>query len=426
MVLTLVGRLQPGEEASAAVLFSSDFLFRPKSSTEEQSTVSSFFMRELCSSDHARAQLDHSFKLQSGFGITRDGWGAFEIGSLLPEVDRNTPGRNPLGGLLPLGKLWLWKALASRTDGKDEIRTLLELILEVEDENGFSSQIPSGAKLYFVMNVCLQPERVLQDGCVSEIVMKLFDRYLESSTDMNDFVRGLTRACFDHSKTGTDMESATRTGEFDPNDQKLLNVLVGDNVLSKRESQVLTDFVGDLCTVFTEYGAQYDAFTKCIRLFIGSSFPENTRLSALQNLADVLYLLTLPVEREELAGPELRTALEQSLTFGGTDDDGGLLSKRRDPPSVLDTIEAMLKRDLLLKEGLFYLFAIASLARSVYVGSRIDPASPGSSARRLDGLDSRTRELVREIVRKFQMLEKNTTKALAQVTMEVFCDPSIQ
>jgi hypothetical protein len=97
----------------AAVLFSQNGLFEPNDNPlqgddSNSLSISSMSLGKLCGSDRARTQVDHSFKLQHGFGISPEGFGAFALDSLLSDA-KQPDSSNEL--VLPIGTLWLWQSL---------------------------------------------------------------------------------------------------------------------------------------------------------------------------------------------------------------------------------------------------------------------------------------------------------------------------
>ena len=154
-------------------------------------------------SDRARTQLDHSFKLQHGFGLTSAGFGPFALQSLLSAADQpSMPTSTNEGGkvedqLLPMGKFWLFQCLsgsvrigegqfdAGTKEATKVIAAVLQLILDQDEAEevmkitGYSTQLPMGSKLYHVMNVCLQSEEVLSNDIIQDAGEAIIDRYLK-------------------------------------------------------------------------------------------------------------------------------------------------------------------------------------------------------------------------------------------------------
>jgi hypothetical protein len=453
---SLIGRLQLGEEAIAAILCSSDVLFRTDFETRSSvSPLSSFLMKELCSTSLARQQLDHSFRLYFGFGITADEWGPFEMGTLLSGNDSPaTPAPVPFTELLlPMGPLWLPKILSGamiqsqydessiENDSRDITRIVsasLELLLRLEYEKvdvsvSYAAQSPNGAKLYYLMNVFLHPEGVLRDDRVNHLASNLFDRLLLQNKERSTGTllgKSFSQACFDHSQISRNQQvaSGTESEELNPEDEKLLSMLLGENESTTKELRPLIDFVSDLTNAYIAFGAQYEVFTKCIRVFLSVSFPSRIRCEAIRLLRDVLHLLTLPSEEADPDGPELTYALNMCL-FGDVVDVDEVV---RDSPEVLDLIVSIIKEDGTPQRnesrwsrshgGFFFTFAIASLARGLVASERHSASSAEAMKRRLSPLSTETTGIVFETADRLQSTMEGKIRDLVSITMGVLAE----
>lgn len=442
---SLIGRLQLGEEAFAAILFSNDALFRTsKQSPLSASALSSFLMQELCATPRSRQQLDHSFKLHYGFGITANEWGPFQIGTLLSETD-SQEARSSSGPfaelLLPLGHLWLWKILSgimnqaqaeetvsAEQDPNDETKILsecLEILLHLESTestevlNFYAAQVPDGAKLYYLMNVLLHSERVLRDDRISELVTALFDCYTAqlqhkgTTSRTAPITEHFWRECLNHSQVSSAKQLSDSSNKMDPKDEELLSMLMGPHGISEKKLRPLIDFVSDVAKAYLEYGAQYDAFTRCIRLFLSTGFPPQVRCEAIRSLRDVLHLLTLPVEEANPHGSEMEGALNMCLLGGDVNEsDSSAALILRDSFDFLDLLVCVLSeggsdqastlRWNVTSVGFFYLFAVASLARSQAAASIQDGASEENLRKRLAPLSKEIAEVVLETAARLQ------------------------
>jgi hypothetical protein len=438
LAFNLLGRLQRGNESMAAVVLSQDFLFQatgnPLDDDENinpinefastSSPISSMFLGELCGSEQARKQIDHSFKLQHGFGVTKDGLGAFALDSLLSDADQPRAGGGGGGGAsssdltLPLGTMWLWQSLSGQIRTKEEgavahgfdeatnvVASVLALLVEMEEmeelmecPGGYTRNIPVGAKLYYLMNICLHTESILREERVLTRAEAVLDRYwplLDSSASILEFAR----ACALHTdpRKGTD--------ELDANDKKLLELfdpdIPNEASLTKEEMRSLEAFLDDMTEAYNDYGAQYDFFTKCMRLFLLPIFPSSIRCRALRDLRGVFHLLSLPTE---LNNPnELRTLLQLSMS-------SGVDTTVRDPPEFLNAVTAVLvpnscPRPLI---GFIEAYAMATMTRALGVVLRSGADGLDVMKKRLLQLDAKC---IHRIVSALTLLSSSGTKA---------------
>lgn len=448
---SLIGRLQRGEEALAAVLCKSDILFRTDFDTRSTvSPLSSFLLSELCSASLAQQQLDHSFKLYFGFGISPDGWGPFETGTLLSEDDSPaTPVPTPVAELLlPMGPLWLPKILSvSMIESQPKESSIehnfygitgivsagLELLLYLEDEKvdvsaSYARQLPNGAKLYYLMNVFLHPESVLRDDRINELASNLFDRLVlwdKGRPTGTVLAASFSQACFDHNQR---VGHVPESEKIDPNDEKLFSMLLGDSEITTKEMRPLIDFVSDLADAYMEFGAQYQAFTKCIRVFLSFCFPSRIRCEAIRALRDVLHLLTLPSEEANPDGHELTDALNMCL-FGDVVHMGEAV---RDSPEVLDLIVSIIMDSGATQGselrwspshgGFFFTFAIASLARGLVTSKQHGASSVEAMKRRLSSLSTETADIVFETAERLQTNTDGKSRDLVSTAMGVLSE----
>jgi hypothetical protein len=463
LVFSLLGRLERGNESMAAVLFSQDVLFQSNtnplqedgdhSNTIQSSPISSMFLGELCGSDRARKQLDQSFKLQHGFGMTVDGFGPFALDSLLSDADQPASGpssssaRSSSELVLPVGTLWLWQSLSGAIRMKEEVvakgtteavnvvSAVLGLLLELEEgeallldeesdeslsgNGGYSARIPLGAKLYYLMNVCLHPETVLRDHQVLEKAEAVLDRYWHQ-LDQASVLIEFSKACLQHTEPTKKTASSTTENEDEEEEEleekdlklfELFNPQQTSNVaLSSDEMRSLVAFIEDLSTAYNDYGAQYNFFTKCMRLFLLPVFPSSIRCRTLRELRDMLHLFTLPRELED--DNEMSALLRQSVSGGLPEQDGST----RDPPDVLDTVVSILVHGSTSRSfhGYILNYCISLLARNL--ATSLSGTGLEASKQRLLRLDVDTAALVCETTTKF-LANGGTKDALVGATM---------
>ena len=392
LVFALLGRLTRGQEAIGAVLFSMDTLFQPNTNPLEEdftssSPISSLFLGEICGSQSARKQLDHSFKLQHGFGLTSDEFGPFELDSLISNADNMVPNHGNSELILPIGRYWLWKTLSGSvqtntkpfshgtTEGTSVVAATLNILLEIEQQeeisnlrgHGYSSKIPLGAKLYYLMNVCLHHEDILQDSKVLESAEALFDMLFRRISKSS--IQAFGNACFHHISTTRSHQNETEEEKLDEKDEKLLKMFNPEPIdkvsLSTEELKALDAFIEDLLAAFNDYGAQYDFFIKCMRLFLMSMFPTSIRCKALKELSGVLHLLTLPGELEDTSSTGICLVLSKGINGGLPAKDQSL----RDSSDLLNLVASFTRPGGTARapEGFFLLLSIALLARNLAI-----------------------------------------------------------
>jgi hypothetical protein len=471
IVFSLLGRLQRGDEAVAAVLFSADVLYQTSSDAVNDSIegttpspLSSMFLGELCGSDRERVQLDHSFKLHHGFGITSDGFGHFGLESLLSTAYMaSPPPLNPSKksnisevSVLPLDRLWLWQTLSGSIrvnsgnvmkgteEARNVIRTTLDLLLELEEGEeianivGYSSSIQSGSKLYYVMNVCLQPEDIIRDNGINSAAETIVRRYLQHFGRDDGLI--FCRECFCHSNTAKPASDAdtfhdgdNRVSQLEDVDEtssvkgyKILeNYLhqeqdppIGETAVTVpvAELKALEAFVEDLCTAYKDYGAQYTFFAQCIRVFLLPVFPDSVRRRVVQELEGMLHTLTFP-EKDDM-----KELVQKSMLGGLPDVD----RSHRDSPVILDAITTAIARSQSLSrplQGYTLHLSVALLARSLSIGiSSNDQAAISMSKRRLQRLPSKMIVLICEVADSF-LEEGGTVDALVNAVDVIVSNP---
>lgn len=364
-VINLIGRLDLGDEAKAAILFSSESLFDGEESTLSEPT-SALFMRELCGSESARKQLDHSYKLHRGFGISAEGWGPFATESLLSDADRG-PGSD--SGLLPIGKMWTWQALSGSFGVSDEVdeevssivTSFLSFLLHLEGDKerigSFFDPVPGGAKLYFLLNTFLYPEGILSNEELRTKASALLDKITPQLGP--EFALEFITACYDHSR----LKRSSVNDPADAKDEKLLAVLSGTPDASSKAFRALQELSLDLCNAFVEHGAQYEECTKAIRVLLRPQFPSKIRCEVLQRLREVSHLLTLDAESANEVN--LTHAVEE-VVLEGLPPTG-----ERDSAELLDVLTDILRRGQGGTDGFFFLYAVSTLSRALMGAIRL-------------------------------------------------------
>jgi len=130
---------------------------------------------------------------------------------------------------------------------------------------------------------------------------------------------------------------------------------------SPEQHRAIEAFVEDLTTAYRDYGAQYDFFTKCIRVFLLPIFPPSIRCRALKELENMLHLLTISKEYED--GNEMVQLLSKSFVGGLPTVD----NSKRDGAEILDAASRILAHDCISPrplEGYMRHYCIGLLVRS--------------------------------------------------------------
>jgi len=449
LVFALLGRLRKGDESIAAVLFSSDILFQtsgnPVQNNNETAALSSspicsMFLGEICGSQEARKQLDHSFKLQHGFGITSAGFGYFQLDSLLSnaELPNSAPSAsrdNPDDKVFPLGRLWLWQSLSGSIRIRDEavasgtkeaanvIAAVLELILDLDETEeitkniGYAGQLSTGSKLYYLMNVCLHHEEVLRDERVLNRGEILLDRYLRNFGRNDNDVVDFCQECLEHS--GHAAEKETKTDDEDDEalngmDKQLLEkfssaltIDLQDSKISSEQIRAMVAFLEDLTSAYRDYGAQYDFFTKCIRIFLLPMFPSLIRCRGLRELENMLHLLTVCSESEDEV--EMAALVSKSLTGGLPAIDKSI----RDDNDILNAVAKAIASSSRSLEGYMRHYCIGALVRNFAISLSMKQGVE-SSKKRLKRLGANTVHTVCKATQLFLRGNEGTKDALVE------------
>jgi RPAP1-like, N-terminal len=327
----MLGRADLGDEALAMSLLTHEQFYVPSSVGDSESffNVSQLFVKELVRTASDRTQLDHSIRLFGGEGETWSSSGSFGLESLLSLC--SDPPTEPL---LPMGDLWLWRTLAGSASAEsvtveafDVLRSCLLLVLEFEETEelcaSYSSRIPLGSRLYYVMTFCLQPEPILACEQLAKPAEKLLDIYATKLNRDGSPIQDLIASCVANSSSSASGSRASLTDSS-----------TTDGVLQKDFFVPFQDFVDDWCKVFAEYGGQYVLFIRATRLFLRPCFPSAIRVAVVSKLHGSLHLLSIAEEGDD----DLRMALKYTLTGGLSSTDGSSW----DHPAVLDSFAGTL------------------------------------------------------------------------------------
>ena len=340
-----IGLLDVGEESVAAILFSCDNLLCPTTQDSNgPSVISSWFVRGLCATPAGRAQLDHSFKLRGGPGISADRYGPFELQALLSTSPSMTVAAE---NLLPLGYNWLWKSLAGSILDNDAggealsvLLSTLDLSCELEalsrfQESSRGTAKSAGGRLYYLMNLLLKNEDILADQRIQTSAIRYINILYERIIDSN-FVVSFTEECESHNSTRGKQDPKTEHGENSKDFQQLSKLIdppeEREEIMTSSQIKSLTSFVNDICDAFLEYGAQFEFGRKCLNFFFSAYFPSKIKCDIIQRCRGTLHLITVDGEGD------LKRCLRRCLRGGVACKD----NSDRDTPGVLDAAVSIL------------------------------------------------------------------------------------
>jgi hypothetical protein len=272
------------------------------------------------------------------------------------------------------------------------LSSCLGLLLELEeeetgDDSGFqyASRISPGAKLYHLMNMCLHPETLLQRESLIAAAEKLFAMYAFCT----DSPLGLefTRACSHHSGLSKKASSSS-SKHGDSTAEKLASRLLEGSstdgflgTLSKREMRALEEFAGDISEAYMDYGAQYDFFTRFIRLFFLPTFHPKIRSDLMKRVGEVMHLVSLHSEDDptsEQCRSHLSSLLERSIPGALPSKDGS----SRDPPDFLDAIAIVYSKGGSPRLTFGYVFLLGVLVHARHLAICLQTGSTGLEAAR--------------------------------------------
>lgn len=394
----IIGRLNIGEEAMAALILSQDILFLTQAhgkalSLSSSVALQSMMLDELCNTEKKFAQLDHSFKLFGESGIIFTGMGPFSLKNLRNKADFSlqvksssfNDGADVINEqlFLPLGRHWLWEVLSSTVfdpiykdmntrevilrKSSDVIISCLRILLSLENASSFyTEQVDTGTKIYYLLNSTLFPEYILREKEFSTLFLKLFEIYSHNMIKVGivSTVKSFINACYKHyedNSSGIKLESTKNHPNFTLNkDRNQAAVL-----------RTLANFVEDICYAFLNYGAQYECVVHSVRFFFLPGFPIKVKINVINNLCDVLHLLSTENEIKDKEGLVILQGLERNLNSDFSNKDGFI----KDSTDFLDTLATILKGNIstnsfhrLCKSntgGFFYLLAVGHFSRNL-------------------------------------------------------------
>jgi len=276
------------------------------------SELAGMLLRSLTLSKENLSQLKHSRRINEYEGYTKE-----ELLSL--RTFMAGPSIKSTGMPLPLGRYWLWKVLAGSTERTQEesdaripysflrvldaaCRTIVELeAAALSGQCCYGTEVNAGGKLYYTVNLCLQEEELLQHDEILEMADSLLSQYIAQFSQSS--AATFLLECSSHA-VGIKDDIEPLTAE----EQKIKDWLTGGTTKTMKD---VTNFMNDLCTAYTEYGAQYgDFFTRCVRVFLLPAFPPKFRCGVLKRLEGLLHLLTVEVEDDDALSQSLQTYLQ--------------------------------------------------------------------------------------------------------------------
>ena len=383
MAFTIIGRLNIGEECTALMLFGNHKLFhhsKVSGNMSERSSVSALLLQELFRTPKSRKQLDHICKLN--FTCRETSQAYFEVQSLLTETGENSDlNSGSTDNLLPVGKYWLWKLLAGNAErheypksiesaentSLDVLSTTLGLIDVMEtyhftsNSNGLE-KLSDVSKLYYLTNICLHGEHILENNQVLSLAEKLYSFYFYSD-HWGDIIE-LANECQSH----LDPKMSSNSSNITPDTQSTSENEVVKAILdpieinnfgwSKSHIRSIETYVGDLYDSYMDFGVQYEFFTKSIRLFLVKEFPTKIRLSLLHRFRNALHLLSIQDDEENIIPLLGRFLLGGMPTFD---------QSARDDPEFIDGITSLYYKGSIDRpdDKFVKLWAISVIARSL-------------------------------------------------------------
>jgi hypothetical protein len=443
MAIQLVGKLQAGQESTAALLLSQDLIFTvfdEHKNSIVSSATQNMMLNQLCSSLSSQHQLDHSFKLNGRPGIWSTGKGHFDVESLRSEVDQMNTGSSITEQVkLPFGKDWIWNIFsshASLVNKNDEsfavvtqtmIETIQYLYYAERVRMDFTKDMSAGSKLYFLLNCILSPETVLRHEQFQFEYLKLLNVYsneflLDEKACGQDFVI----TCYKHSKHFIEKTKDKSEEKFN----RILELFFGDTnlssnelALSSKDLKAVDEFVADICNAFTEFGAQYDFFIQSIRMLLMRGMSFRVRNGVLSNLKDVLHLLTTEFEVSDETNSSLLASLQPCLLGGHRVVD----NSPREHAAYIDTLInglAMKNVTNIQRRDFFYLLAVATIARELAAFALRCECGTTSLKRKLSKLDGRIWSDISKSAVECDKLKCADPSALTRIVMS-FCFISI-
>ena len=357
LLIGLIGRFQTGDEALAQQILQKSSLLPPHEFEASFSDISTMLLRHLNYTSERASQLTHSLKLHQQCFAPEDK----NIGTDERLINLSTQSSKSSEMLFPVGTYWLWKVLAGSTEKSasgankgvsEELLVVVEaacriiLTLEQAASSGecfYSQHLNTGSKLYYVMNLCLQDEAILGYDELMGVVDQLVSIYSDTFNPMA--AAGFLRECSLHSSTAGATNKNHEEVEDLTGDERKAKAWLSTAESSPRLKN-LSNFSNDLCTAYTQYGAQYgNFFTRCMRTFLLPSFPTTIRCEVVRRLDGLLHLFT--IEKDDMG---LCHALKPYLRYETCErryDDSSsssCTSSNEDDPEWLDSLARLFSK----------------------------------------------------------------------------------
>jgi hypothetical protein len=217
--------------------------------------------------------------------------------------------------------------------------------------------------------------------------------------DHQSIPKAFVAACYQHSRTNRSKSESNGQAKNDEADEEKLLALFEDKPsaseeFTAKEVAALADFVGDMCSAYTEYGAQYESLNHCVRLLLRYGFPPKARIEIIAKLRGLLHLLTLQIEVEDVGKENMSKSLELSLASGSQKESPEVLDALANALSSRDPNDSIRRLDA-ETGGYAYYFAIASLAQSYASCIRSnEPGAQEAARRRLELLGDEAKAAV--------------------------------
>jgi RPAP1-like, N-terminal len=370
IALSVFGRLNCGDEWTAAILVRNIFPLEPAANSNGQSRLTTILQRELGTSLRHQTQVTVGVNLYLTFwSLTDNDSSTLEVQSLLnADSDRQNP-----TSFLPIGPFWLWRLLSVQSKGPEPAE-YAEVVLatvnaidaidlcENASEYNVLRTLSVGPKLYYLTNLCLQMGAV-QTPSLWKSVEALFDVYFGEMT--TDDVVELAVECRKHSEPAPSDGPKHKKPLDQLSEEDQMKAILGplqtvDNGFAPATVKALETFADDLCSDFLENSYAQSSFAaKCVRMLLVAGFPNTLRCLVVQRILGVQHLLSL--SDDDLSG-----LLPHFLTGGLPSIDGS----PRDSPVLLDCIASSYAAGTVLRSDdiFFSSWATAMLARSLGIG----------------------------------------------------------
>ena len=403
--VNVIGNLQLGQEAT---LLAVTRAFRLSEYVQLQ-RIQELLLRELHASTTRTQQLHHSTALGRTLIAANN---KLLPESLLPFCTgiHSDPG----DFFLPIGPLWVWRLLSGSSLGNREGHS--DLAIELEAAQIIDAALvllntleinlvdeDSGAKLYFMMNLALQPESIQVAISTSGEVLDRLTHMLLSSPSAK-LVQSLMKSCSRHSGVSAQMNQLSSDMNTEERNLKLLI----EGGMTSKDVRTLSDFASDISTRIIEFRDPSCFAVRFVRIFFITGLPLIVRVTTLKKLKGLLHLLSFGESDD-------RVVLE-SILGGGS---AILRDSPRDEPELLDTLCQMYIDEPRAPEGFFRNFTLMALGKGLLIGTWEDSTrSQVSWKRRLENMPSELLGALAAVIEALRPNKEVTVAELVQVCQE--------